>query len=359
MSTMRVHRTLAVAVGLAVSVVLFSCSYSSDLSGTLSGTVRRSGYPTPISGARVECAGTATFSDSDGSYSLEGISPGDRVVYASASGYDDYSAVVSVGELTLHDIYMETETGQARVYGHVIHAALDDSLEGAEVRINQLLVLTDSEGFYEYPNLEQHTSYDLTVTKEGYRGHEQTITPNSEQYQVNVTLKKLKTIEIASGADASVMMSHSHVNFGDEPELLLFNNQVMHESFYIAFSTDGIEESAEPSSAVLWLYNTPAGGEEPREILVGSVLYHWMESAVTWANGPETSGASTVPSVYEDSWYQIDVTTFFSDWLLDEVTNNGLLVDTTVDLVASRFVFASREYEEEDKRPHVILEYAW
>ena len=358
MSSVRVCRVLAVASGLALALSLYSCAFTSDLSGSLVGKVMIAGSSIPIPGAFVECEGVAAVSAADGSYSLDGIPPGDRVVYASAAGYSGYAQVVTVEESTVHDIYMSLSIGPARLFGYVSHATLGP-LEGAAVQIGDMIVMTDSLGFYEYPNLQQ-ISYLMTVTKDGYRSFSANVHPDSENYQFDVNVLILKTVTLWSTADAGVMNHDPDTNFGGNPELRLFNDQIRHERFFILFSLDGLEETAEPSAATLRLYNTwVETNDEHRTILVGRPIAPWLEHVVTWANSPVTD-ASIAHSTYEDRWYEVSVGTYFSDWLVYDRDNFGLLVDTPVDHVADRFVFASREYEEdESKRAHVVLDYAW
>jgi hypothetical protein len=186
------------------------------------------------------------------------------------------------------------------------------------------------------------------------------VRPTSENYQFDVSVKKLKTATLLVVADATVLMSSPAMNFGEETALNLFNNEFLHERFYLQLDLDGIEATAEPADATLMLYNVwEESIEESRVILVAEILGEWQEMSVTWATGPQTTGAAIAHSTYEDRWYEVDVTTYLRDWLVDNMENLGFLVDTPVDYVAGRFIFASREYEEEDKRPHVILEYAW
>ena len=358
MSAKRVSRTLAVATGLALVLSLYSCAFTSDLSGSLVGKVMVAGSSIPIPGAIVECEGVAAISAADGAYSIEGIPPGDRVVFSSAGGYAGYSEVVTVEESTLHDIYMAVFIGPARLFGYVSHATLGP-LEGAAVQIGDMVVVTDSLGYYEYPNLQQ-ISYFMTVTKEGYRSFSQHVRPTSEDFQFDVSVKKLATATLWSIADAGVREGSPDENYGDDPELRLFYNEFYHERFYISFSLNGIEDTAEPSAATLRLYNTwEESGEEPRAILAASLIEPWYELVVTWAETLQTTGGTTAQSTYEDRWYEVDVGIYFSDWLTGGEENLGLLVDTLMDEVAGRFTFASREHEEEDKRAHVVLNYAW
>jgi len=354
---MRVSLALVAATGVFLTLSLFSCAFTTDLSGSLVGKVMVAGSSMPIPGAFVECEGVAGFAATDGSYSLDGIPPGDRVVYASAAGYFGYSEVVTVEESTVYDIHMSIYVGPARLFGYVSHATFG-ALEGASVRIGNLIVVTDSLGYYEFPNLEQ-ISYQMTVTKEAYRFFSANVHPTSEDYQFDVSVKKLATATLWSMADAGVMEHSPDTNFGSNPELRLFNDEIRHERFFIRFPLDGIEETAEPSSATLRLYNTgEETNDEHRTVLVGLPTESWLENVVTWSNSPH-AGSTIAQSTYEDRWYEVSVGSYFSDWLVYGQENFGLLIDTSIDHVADRFIFASREYGEADKRAHVILEYAW
>lgn len=359
MSTTRACRILAAAAGLALLASLCSCAITSnDLSGSLTGRVLAADTSFPVAGAVVECEGSISVSAADGSYSIVGVQPGDRVVSASAPGYDEYSEVVSVGESTLHDIYMQTYVGPARLYGYVSHSVLG-VLGGATVSIGDLDVVTDSLGFYEYPNLQQ-TTYYMVVTKDGYRTHSQNIHPTSEDFRFDVDLMRLAQATIATDADATVLMGAPEQNFGDELDLYLYNNVIHHERFFIHFNVDGVEPTAVTSSATLRLYETQdVSSEDPRITTVARSLWPWSESAITWSNSPQTTGASSATASYAERWYEIDVTSYFTDWLGGQTDNYGILIDSGIGYTPPRFIFASREYAEVDKRPHVILEYAW
>jgi hypothetical protein len=360
MSLTGAYRALAVVTGLALVISLHSCAFTTDLSGTLAGKVRESGTIFPISGAVVECEGVIAVSQADGSYSMEGIPPGDRVVFASAGGYANYSQVVGIQEGTYHDIHMNVYIGPATLSGYVTHSVLGP-LEGARVTIGDIETYTDALGYYEFDedaNLQQ-ISYYMTVSKDGYRSYARNVTPDGIGYQLDVALLKLAQVTLWSEADATIMESHPNMNFGLEPDLYLFNNELFHERFFILFMTDQIEATAVPSSAVLRLYNVWATGEEePRVVLVGAAIEPWLEEEVTWNDSASTTGESSVPSSYEAPWYEVDLTEHFYDWLVQEEENYGLLIDSSVS-VASRFVFASREHAAEAERPHVVLDYAW
>jgi len=358
MTRTRVLGALALTTGLAFAIALSSCAFTSDLSGSISGTVRSTETSQPISDATIECAGQLTFSASDGSYSIEGISPGDRAVYASAAGYNDFSEIVDVGEATLFDINMTVYVPPARLFGYVTHATFG-AIEGATVQVGGLFVVTDSQGYYEFPNVLQ-TTYSMTVSKDGYRQFSGNVRPDESDYQFDVALKYLATATFEPVADATIYSGAPEANAGSFELLQLYAVVGLKESFLITFAVDGLEPTAEPVSAKLRLYHTEEEGiEATRAVMVALVLEPWQEAHVTYSNAPGTSGPSNVSSQYEDNWLEADVTPFLSSWIVGGTENNGLLVDTPNDSQSGRFNFASREWLDESVRPEIVLEYAW
>ncbi|MBN2564337.1 MAG: carboxypeptidase regulatory-like domain-containing protein [Candidatus Eisenbacteria bacterium] len=348
---------VALVAALTSLSILSSCAISSDLSGSVAGRVLAESTSQPISGAWVECEGVVSSSDELGYYSLDGINPGDRLITASASGFDDYAESVSIGESTQHDIYMHTDMGDARLYGHVTHSALGP-IEGATVTLGDLSVTTDSDGFYEYDNIEQIT-YHMTVVKDSFRSFGATVRVTSEDFQYDVGLKKLATVTLEPIADAWVDEDQPGTNFGDDTELRLYFNNLFHYKFYVWVPVE-IEDTAEAIDATLWLYNVWEEVEaEGRTILTSRVIVYWNEMDVNWNSMVEgTTGGEITSSSYATPWYEIDVTEYFRSWLAGS-PNYGLQVDTPIEPGASRFYFASRESEVVERRPYVVLQYAW
>lgn len=358
MKTLAALREAALFAALIAPLFLLSCATSSDLSGSLVGRVLSSASFQPISGAYVECDGNVSLSDNLGYYSIGGISPGDRVVTASASGFEDYTAVVDVGEDTEHDVYMDPDLGEARLYGYVTHSVLGP-IEGATVTLGGTPVSTDSLGYYEYPSVQQIT-YNMTVTKDSFRFFSAMVQVTDEDFRYDVNLKKLKTVVLPCVADAWCDASAPDANYGDDTELRLLFNNLRHYNLYLRFPLE-LEDTAEAVDAALRLYNVWEEGEAAgRTILTARVITAWGESSITWNYMVEgTTGGQMAASVYEPRWYEIDVTSTFRDWLTGGSPNYGLQVDTTQEAAASRFYFASREHENEAYRPTVTLEYAW
>ena len=349
---------LAPLVVLGVAALLSSCTLTSDLSGTLTGRVLSAAWSQPIPGAVVQCEGQTTLTDYAGFYALYGLPSGDSVVCARAVGFANCSEIVNIDGSTRHDIYMSDFVGEARLSGHVAHAMLGP-IEGASVSLGDLVVVTDSLGFYEYENVEQVT-YRMIVTADDYRRFSAPVHVNSEDFRYDVNMMKLVSVVLECDADADVRETSPGTNYGDEPTLDLYHSDYFHHRFYIRFPFD-LEPSAVPVDARLRLYNTWVTGDtaSARTILVARLLGSLSEMQVTWMSMIQTTGASQTPGTYVPRWYEVDVTTYFIDWMIYGDSNHGLMIDTTRDQEADRFDFASREYPEEDKRPHIELDYAW
>lgn len=351
-------RAAVIVAAVATGLLASSCELTSnDLSGSLSGTVRRAGSIQVIPSAIIECEGETAISDNAGSYSIDGLPPGDAIVYASAAGYRSYSNVVHITETSTHDINMEVYVGSARLYGYVTHASLGP-IEGAAVTLGDLTVITDAEGFYEYENILQ-LDYVFTVTKDGYRDHiDHSLFVASEDFNHDVELKKLASTTLMGVADAGLNARNVGQNTGDEPELDLYQDYAGHRAIAAAFWLD-IEDTAEPVSADLKLYNLAVEGGTTRPLQVARILDPWTEMTVTWQDSLGTTGPATATQTYASRWYTVDVTGYVRDWLVYEDPNHGLWIDSALDNDADRLLIAAREYADETKRPRIELVYAW
>lgn len=351
-------RTVLFLFVLTVGLALGGCALTSEETGTVYGYVRLAGTATPLAGAIVTISGDWTQSESDGYYELSGVRQGERIVRAELSGYDLYQGFADVEEYTRHDIDMTVYVGTAQVSGTVEHASLGP-VEGAVVTLYGKTDTTDAEGAYSFGGIPQ-TQWDLEVTADGYRSFTAPLPINDDVVVYDVELKKLKSAEFGALADAYVSETQPTANYGTGPNINLFDNGFLHWRFFIYFDID-IEPTADVVSATMRLYNTAdgAGQAEERPILVARVAEDWFEAEVAWEDSTLTTGASIASGEYEAPWYAIDISDFVADWIEDGYPNQGILVDTSEDPTASRFEFASREYAEADKRPVLVLDYAW
>ncbi|MBD3368098.1 MAG: DNRLRE domain-containing protein [Candidatus Eisenbacteria bacterium] len=356
--TIPMRRTLAALVLSAVVFVVVGCALTSDETGTIYGYVRVAGTSTPLSGAIVSVSGEWTTSESDGFYELEGVPTGERMVRAELAGFFDYTEIVDIEGLTQHDIGMSVFVGTGDVSGVVSHATLG-AIEGAVVSLYGRLDTTDAQGAYSFSGIPQ-LEWDVVVTAEGYRTFSGPLHVNDDEVVYDVALKKLESAEFIASADTYVSLTQSNINHGSLGNLNLFNNGVIHWKLYIYFPVD-VEPTADAISATVHLYNTASGGAtaEERTILVGRITEFWGENSVTWDDSLATSGAAIAEASYDSLWYEIDITDYVDDWISGLYSNQGVEIDTSEDPTASQFIFASREYAEEDKRPMLVLDYAW
>jgi hypothetical protein len=310
-----------------------------------------------VAGAWVEAGDAVTSTDALGYYALEGLSSGWRSVRVSAAGFEDYSAGVEIDGATTHDIYMTVTIKVTDVSGVVDHVA-DGPLEGARVELGGYETLTDTSGHYELRNIPEGTQA-FVVEKSGYRGASGTIHVHGDEQELDFTLKKYASVTLPCFADAGVREHMPFDTFGADTTLILFYNTSFHHKFYVFFPMD-LPPSAVAEEAQLRLFNTwTGGGGEGRPVLVGHVLEGWDEMAVTWNDSLQTGVSSEAQSSYVQPWFEIDVTTYVHDWLTGVEDNNGVQIDTEEGDSYGFFAFASREHPTEDRRPRLILDYAW
>jgi hypothetical protein len=348
---------VAAATALAAAVVVSSCSFGPDPSGTLIGHVYKEGTLQPIPGAIVECQGLTATADATGSYSIEGIVPGVCAVSASAQGYEDYSSVVEVRHVTTDDIYLSVFVPKAHLFGTVSHA-IEGPIRGATVDLGGAIVVSDSSGFYEYMSIPQGT-YHVTVTKPGYRTYSTSLFHvDSAECQRDIGLKKLATADFAAQVDATRSEQQPSTNFGAAPTLELLHNDFYHRKFLIRIPV-ALPPSAEVVSAALRLANVGPGGEGQLSILTARVLASWDEMRITWADSLDTTGGSAASATYEAPWCEIDVTPHVAYWIGSGHMNYGLEVDASHEPDGASFSFASTEYADVALRPFLTVNYAW
>jgi len=343
---------------LAAALAVGGCAITSDDTGTIYGYVRIEGTSSPLPGAVVTVSGDWTQSESDGYYELDGVPSGQRVVMAQLAGYFDYSEIVDISGTTQHDIGMSVFVGTADVSGVVEHASLGP-IAGAVVSLYGRVDTTDAQGAYSFSGIPQ-LQWQMDVTADGYRSFSAPVNVNDDTVVYDVGLMKLDSAEFTPLIDSYVSLTQPTMNYGGLENLNLFNNGSLHWKFYIYFPIS-VEPTADAISARVRLYNTASGAAQAdeRPILVARISDAWAEYSVTWNDSLATAGAALATASYDSLWYEIDITDYIDDWVDGVYENLGVEVDTSEDPTASQFIFASREYAEEDKRPVLILEYAW
>lgn len=173
------YRTAAEEITLGESESVVLNPQLLELTGTIAGTVRESGFG-GIAGVAVraklaELVASTAWTDEDGHYVLSGLDPGSPYdVYASRDGYysDSQNPLVGVPTQTLDaDFSLLPSTG--RITGYVLDATDLTALAGAGVTASDGLghfgAATSNEGgAFEIDGLPPLEDYDLTVTLYGY-----------------------------------------------------------------------------------------------------------------------------------------------------------------------------------------------
>ncbi|ESS04725.1 MAG: carboxypeptidase regulatory-like domain protein, partial [uncultured archaeon A07HR67] len=163
------------------SVALESSSETTESTGSLSGTVINTTSKDPIEGATIEAV-DAEFSattDSNGTYEIDGISPGEYTIVVSADGYADTERTVEVTTEGVEEDFelgapasvsgvVTEENNESNTLGNATLTLLNSDNEEVET------VTTDPDGAYTFDSLEEG-GYRIEVSREGYQ--DETVRP--------------------------------------------------------------------------------------------------------------------------------------------------------------------------------------
>jgi len=356
--TDRRWRIAAVCLIVGLTPFLTTCTLTSSSAGAIYGYVRNSQTQQVVVGAVVECEAEWTETGIDGSYYLDGITEGWRSVHAEANGYGDYSNAVGVSGETRHDIQMDAAVEVSHVFG-VVSRPGQGPIEGALVDIDGRTKVTGADGTYDFWNVPR-SARTLTVTLDGYRTYTTPLYLLEDEEEVNATLLLLGTATFISTSDATVREDVPNTNLGMLPTLDLFNNPSLHFRFLIHFELSSLPSTAVAEACTLRLTNTREGsGEDAIPTVVARISDVWEELHVTWMSMPQHANPTDASVSFTPPIYDIDVTGYVNDWLSGYAVNYGVLIDTDEDPTANQFSFASREHEETDWRPQLIVHYAY
>lgn len=205
-------------------------SMNAVIASTVTGNVRSSADDAPLVGVKVWIDDIQDFSDSTGSYTLNGVSAGTVVLRASLSSYADYQLTLIITEDTTvnQNVDMDEDNApdppqedKANIYGRVTAAykpVADAKVElfSLDEKNNRQVppepepspsptpvvppVETDSNGLYEFINVDPG-NYRIEVTAEGYPKKTENVTVKAdENYRAD-------TISLAGGPSPSPSVS--------------------------------------------------------------------------------------------------------------------------------------------------------
>ena len=170
----------------------------------------------------------------------------------------------------------------------------------------------------------------------------------------------LAFVELEAVSDVTVRLDIPDTNLNAWPTLDLFNSPSWHFRFLIVFDLTGLPATAVAEACTLRLTNTWEGsGEDAVPTLVARIVETWEENEVTWMSTPGYANPTYADVAFVPPVYDIEVTSRVDDWLSGYAVNHGFIIDTDEDPTATRFSFASREHDEEEWRPKLILHYAY
>lgn len=147
--------------------------------GTVSGAVTDSVTEMPVEDATVSIESTETSTDADGRYRLAGIETGSRTIKVVKTGYQTYTAQVTVATgTTTCTVALTPVSTSGSVEGTVTDAATGKPLQGAEVTGGSTRCSTDESGSYALTGVPAGDCA-VTVSKAGYSSTAETVTVNA------------------------------------------------------------------------------------------------------------------------------------------------------------------------------------
>ncbi|MDQ7826135.1 MAG: carboxypeptidase regulatory-like domain-containing protein [Candidatus Eremiobacteraeota bacterium] len=141
------------------------------------------------------------YTDSDGLFQIQGLSPGTYLLKAEKTGFDDYSNTVELSEnaVTFEDITMTVSTPRGVVTGQVTDETSGKPLENVTVTAGSIGTRTGTEGYYLITGLTPGT-VSITASKAGYEPYTGTVTVDQGSAALkSFTLKALTTSGSVAG----------------------------------------------------------------------------------------------------------------------------------------------------------------
>ena len=194
------RKTILPIIALTIFVLAFICTIfligcSSDDNGSesnetvsLKGTVRDSATGTVISGATVKIDNAETTTDSDGNYTLSGITVGTYTITVSKNGYQDYQASITIVEGTnTKNITLTAETTQTGTLTGTVKYG-DSPVEGVLIQLQGVGDYTAAaDGVYTFSQVSYGT-YTITAAKTGFTDYTASVTINAATNTHNISL---------------------------------------------------------------------------------------------------------------------------------------------------------------------------
>ena len=153
---MRLLKILPILLIIAVLQYCNEKGTEPEKTGSISGTVFKSGTSEPISGAIVTCAGRNTTTNNIGNYKLLNVPVGQQTLKADKTDFEEYLLTISVNEGSNEfNIYMSSSIATTTISGKVSDFDNGNSIQGTEVTLAGLTDYTDFTGNYQIPNVPQ------------------------------------------------------------------------------------------------------------------------------------------------------------------------------------------------------------
>jgi|GEM_PF-5826516 len=175
--------------------------------GVISGDVRADN--SPLGGVTITVGGSSTTTAADGTFTLNGLSPGSLTLTAHKDGFNDAQLLVNVGDV-VHIVLTRPNVSPASLTGTVTSGG--SPVDGASVSAQGQIAITGTDGKYSFATLIAGSTA-IRVTKTGFTTFQQNVTLVSGANTLNISLAAAGTASLtgtvssASGAVSGATVS--------------------------------------------------------------------------------------------------------------------------------------------------------
>lgn len=253
----------------------------------------------------------------------------------------------------------------SNLFGYVTHS-IDGSIPGVEVRVEQVVDHTDSNGYYQLPNVPQGTQ-TITCTHPDYDSFtgDVYVSSSDKQYDIVLTKTVYRTVYVTN--DAGIRWETPDENCGQTTVLGIWYNDSlayrMRQRCFVGLPTLPADPpSSALKSAALRLKVKKIGiNAVDNPLTVRRVMSSWSEDEITWNNSPFVSTSLFKTMNPHPDFLDIDVLSVYQNFPSPEY---GIRIAFVIDEEEGHqpttiyYKFWSSEGPE-DNRPFVALKYTY
>ncbi len=204
------------------------------------------------------------------------------------------------------------------LYGYVTHAT-DGAIQGAEVRVQQMVDQTDSNGYYQLQNVPQG-SQRITCSHPDYNSFTQDVFISSLPARYDIILTKTVYRNVYVEEDASIRWESPDQNCGQTTVLGIWYNDSLtfrqKQRCFVALPAlpTNLPSSALKSAALRLEVKKMGIDITNYPLSIRQVTSPWSEDQITWNNSPQVSSSVFKTLNPQPQFLDIDVLSIYQNF---------------------------------------------